>query len=159
MLNEISVALSAASKQIKQVIGGIAGRLRSLVGTIDRLDRLESGTGEWLASFAESELENAAHEMTLRTFRTGSDTVNFTILKALTADQSVTIPDLLKETGLQRLVLTERLNDLVQVGLATRLIDTDYAQVTDAGLNFVQLIESISKTVVQEYLEAVKKLD
>ena len=157
MLNEISVVLSATANQIKQIVGGIAGRLRSLVSVIDRLDRLESGTGDWLSGFNENELENAAHEMTLRTLRTGSDTINFTILKALAADQSVTIPDLIQATSLQRLALTERLNDLVQVGLATRLIDTNHAQITDAGVNFVQMIEGISQAVLQEYLHYAQK--
>lgn len=157
MLKEISVVLSTTAKQIKQIVGGIVGRLRVLAGSIDRLDRLESGTGEWLFGFNENELENAAHEMTLRTLRTGSDTINYTILKALSADQSVTIPDLVKATSLQRLVLTERLNDLVQVGFATRLIDTGYAQISDAGINYVQLIDGISKLVSQEYLEYTNK--
>jgi hypothetical protein len=59
----------------------------------------------------------------------------------------------MEETGLGRLVLSERLNDLVQVGLATRLIDTDHAQITAAGAGIVRLVEALIADVAKQYLE------
>ncbi len=136
---------------IVQVAGGLTGRLRSLVIALDRLDRLESGSGEWLSGFAEAELAEAATALTLRALQTSADPANFVILTAL-ADDSQAIDHLIETTGIGRLVLSERLNDLVQVGLATRLIDTDHAQITAAGASMVKLIDQIVAGVSEQYL-------
>ena len=138
-------------RTLGNIAAGVAGRLRSLVVVLDRLDRLESGSGEWLADFAERELPEAATAMTLRALRTASDPANYAILKALGAGESSKIGDLMAATGYGRLPLTERLNDLVQVGLASRLIDTDHAQITAAGAAMVDLIEQLVKQVMAEY--------
>ena len=142
---------SPPDRTLGNIAAGVAGRLRSLVVVLDRLDRLESGSGEWLAGFAEGELPEAATAMTLRALRTASDPANYAILKALGAGESSKIGDLMAATGYGRLPLTERLNDLVQVGLASRLIDTDHAQITAAGAAMVDLIEQLVKQVMAEY--------
>ncbi len=137
---------------VAQVAGGLTGRLRSLVIALDRLDRLESGSGEWLSGFAEAELAEAATALTLRAFQTSADPANFVILTALAADDSQAIGHLIESTGIGRLVLSEHLNDLVQVGLATRLIDTDHAQITAAGASLVHLVNQIVTEVTGQYL-------
>lgn len=137
---------------VTPVAGGLTGRLRSLVIALDRLDRLESGSGEWLSGFAEVELAEAATALTLRAFQTSTDPENFVILTALAADDSQAIGQLIETTGIGRLVLSERLNDLVQVGLATRLIDTDHAQITAAGASLVHLVRQIATEVTGQYL-------
>lgn len=131
---------------------GLAGRLRSLAIVLDRLDRLESGSGVWLTDFKETELSEAAQMMTLRAFKTVSDPANYTILRALASGESHKVGDLITMTGNGRLPLSEHLNDLVQVGLASRLIDTDHAQITAAGAAFVELIDEIAGKTVTEYL-------
>lgn len=136
---------------VAQVAGGLAGRMRSLAIALDRLDRLESGSGEWLSGFAEAELAEAAKALTLRALRTSADSANYAILAAL-ADDSRAIDQLIETTGIGRLVLTERLNDLVQVGLATRMIDTDHAQITAAGASLVRLVDQIIAEVTEQYL-------
>ncbi len=141
------------------IAAGLAGRLRLLALVLDRLDRLESGSGEWLAGFAERELPEAAAAMTLRALRTSADPVNFAILKGLAASESQKIVDLITLVGIGRLPLTERLNDLAQVGLASRLIDTDHAQITAAGGALIQLIENLTGLVVEQYLQKEEKLD
>ena len=47
--------------------------------------------------------------------------------------------------------MSERLNDLIQVGLATREIDTDQAQITASGADMVRLIDDLSRQVVKDY--------
>lgn len=142
---------------LANVAAGLAGRLRSLVVALDRLDRLESGSGAWRARFEEAELPEAATELTLRALRTGADPANFRILRALAADDSHALGRLIETTGLGRLVLSERLNDLVQVGLATRLIDTDHAQITPAGASLLRLVEALVDAAVQQYASADRR--
>jgi DNA-binding HxlR family transcriptional regulator len=142
---------------IAHIAGGLVGRLRSLVVALDRLDRLESGSGEWLSGFAGAELPEAATALTLRALHASADPANFTILTALTADDSQAIDRLIETTGVGRLVLSERLNDLVQVGLATRMIDTDHAQITAAGASLVHLVDQIITEVTEQYLATSTK--
>lgn len=136
---------------ISDIAGGVAARLRSLAVALDRLDRLESGTGTWLSGFDAVELPDAATELTLRALRTGADPINFAILKTLAVEDSQPLAHLIEKVGLRRLTLSERLNDLVQVGLATRLIDTDHAQITPAGAGAVRLVEGLIAEVVEQY--------
>jgi hypothetical protein len=137
---------------IVQIAGGLTGRLRSLVIALDRLDRLESGSGVWRSGFAETELTEAAVALTLRALQTGANPANFAVLKALAVENSQAIDHLIETTGIGRLVISERLNDLVQVGFATRLIDTDHAQITAAGASIVKLIDQIVAKVSEQYL-------
>jgi DNA-binding HxlR family transcriptional regulator len=137
---------------INQIAGGLSGRLRSLVMTQDRLDRLESGSGQWRSSYVAGELDESAAFLTLRVLHTVSDPMNFTILRLLAAAASQPIPALMAEAGVGRLVLAERLNDLVQVGLVTRLIDTDQAQITAAGASMVHLVNQIMNELKKMYL-------
>lgn len=136
---------------ISGIAGGLAGRLRSLVAVLDRLDRLESGTGTWLSTLEDDELPEAATELTLRTLRTVADPNNFALLRALSTRDSCSIGQLMEITGFGRLALSEQLNDLVQVGLATRLIDTDHAQITAAGASMIRLVEELGAEAARLY--------
>jgi len=147
---------ATAKRLITNVAGGLAGRLRLLVRALDRLDRLESGSGEWKAGFAETELSEAATGLTLRLLSTVADSTNFAILNILTTDGSFSMKKLMERSGVGRLVLSERLNDLVQVGLVSRLIDTDQAQITGAGANMVRMVKLITSVVEEEYGMAIK---
>jgi hypothetical protein len=134
----------------------LALRLRDIARMLDRLDRLESGTGEWLLSQGEGALAEAAREMTLRAFRVASDPANYVILAFLSARATAPIAELEKASGLGRLALSERVNDLVQVGLAGRNIDTDQVQGTAAGAALVGLIESVSRATAKQLAEALR---
>ncbi len=141
-LNDLSLAL--------------AFRLRDIARMLDRLDRLESGTGEWLASQQNGELRAAAMEMTLRALRAAADPTNFALLAFLSAHTSAPVAELEKASGLGRLALIERVNDLVQVGLAGRNIDTDQVQGTAAGAALVGLINSLSEATAKKLAEALQ---
>ena len=145
---QANVTLSESRNPIAE---GIAGRLRSLVLALDRLDRLESGSGEWLADFNENELPEAAAELTLRALQIASDPTNYHLLITLEKHTTLSIPDLIAATSLTRLPLSERLKDLVQVGLAARLIDTDHAQITAAGVGVVGFIRKLIEEVTRCY--------
>ncbi len=136
---------------LTQIAAGLASRLRSLALVIDRLDRLESGSGAWLSRFNDEELAESASAMTLRALNMVSDSANFAILQALSASESQRMGDMIELTGYGRLQLSERLNDLVQVGLAMRLIDTDHAQITPAGASMLHLVTQIMDETVTQY--------
>ena len=133
----------------------LALRLRDLARLLDRLDRLESGTGEWLTTHTEADMKDAALDMTLRALRVASDPTNFSILEFLAARSTATVAALEQASGLGRLALAERVNDLVQVGLAGRNIDTDQVQGTEAGAAVVGLIEGIGEATAKKLREAL----
>jgi len=134
----------------------LAMRLRDIARLLDRLDRLESGTGEWLTSQGEGALREAATDMTLRALRAAADPTNFAILAFLSANTSAPIAELETATGFGRLALAERVNDLVQVGLAGRNIDTDHVQGTAAGAALVGLIHNIGEATAKRLAEVLQ---
>ena len=83
----------------------LAMRLRDMARMLDRLDRLESGTGEWLAAQGDGALQEAATDMTLRALRAATDPTNFAILAFLSAHTSAPIAELEKAIGLGQLAL------------------------------------------------------
>ena len=131
-------------------------RLRDIARMLDRLDRLESGTGEWLASQQNGDLQTAATDMTLRALRAAADPTNFALLTFLATHTTAPMVELEKATGLGRLSLTERVNDLMQVGLAGRNIDTDQVQATAAGAALVGLINSVSEATAKKLAETLQ---
>ncbi len=134
----------------------LAMRLRDIARMLDRLDRLESGTGEWLASQQNGDLQTAATDMTLRALRAAADPTNFALLTFLATHTTAPMVELEKATGLGRLSLTERVNDLMQVGLAGRNIDTDQVQATAAGAALVGLINSVSEATAKKLAETLQ---
>ena len=143
---------------LSDLSSALALRLRDLARLLDRLDRLESGTGEWLTTHTQADMQDAALDMTLRALRLAADPTNFSILTYLASRSTATMADLEKASGLGRLSLNERLNDLIQVGLAGRNIDTDQAQLTGGGAALVELIESISEATAKKLAEGLKPI-
>ena len=133
----------------------LAMRLRDITRMMDRLDRLESGTGEWAASLKNGELKSASTEMTLRALRVASDPTNFALLTFLSTHESASTASLEKSVGVGRLALIERVNDLVQVGLAARNIDTDQIQTTAAGAAVVGLFNSIADATAKKLADSI----
>ncbi len=101
-------------------------------------------------------LKEAATEMTLRALRTAADPKNFGILAFLSAHTSAPMAELEAAAGLGRLALAERVNDLVQVGLAGRNIDTDHVQATEAGAALAGLMQSISTETAKKLREQLQ---
>ncbi len=123
---------------------------------LDRLDRLESGTGGWLTAQDDRALREAAVDMTLRALRAAADPTNFVILSFLSTRATAPLAELESASGLGRLALNERVSDLVQVGLASRNIDTDQAQITAGGAALVELIQSIGEATAKRLAEALQ---
>lgn len=127
------------------ILGESAADMMSLyMSVIDREDRLESGTGEWLASFIgePAERKAAGRESVLRALRMASDATNFDILKSLSNGVGTPIEDLVGASGLSRLALAERIGDLVSAGLAAKLPEANQVVGVPAGAAIVKLVEA-----------------
>ncbi len=120
----------------------VAGILRHLVAVLDREDRLESGTGDWLEALradTDAHLE-AVLDGLLRAFRLAADTANFRILEALADAETVSRAVLAHRIGLPELSVSERVGDLVSAGLAVKISEANQIAGTPAGVALVEWI-------------------
>ncbi|NND01273.1 MAG: hypothetical protein HKN91_00665 [Acidimicrobiia bacterium] len=132
---------------------GIVARLRTLLLVLDRQDRLETGeafTG-WLEAEANSRrISDHAREMLLRAMRVASDPVNYAVLAGLDLMEPVAILELMESTGLSRVAVSERVNDMVQTGLAIREMVNDEVRGTDLTRGICSFIESAADAAGDE---------
>lgn len=133
----------------------LASRLRDIARLLDRLDRLEAGTGDWLETQSEADRDAASLEMVLRAFRSAADPANFNILRHLVEQTSIPMSRLQGMVSMDRFSLNERLSDLIQVGLAVREIDTDHAQITDAGSAMARLLLDVQHQTSKRLAEVL----
>lgn len=131
-----------------EIVGGLTDRLRNLVLTLDRQDRLESARVfvGWLGRRREEgALPEDAREVFLRALRAASDPLNFRILEQLDLLAPVELSRLMGSLGLERVALSERVNDLLQAGLAVRELVNDQVHGTALGQGLVTLVHEISR--------------
>ncbi len=121
---------------------GAAQTLSYLIAVLDREDRLESGTGEWLTAFRSDDAarREAVREGVLRALGMAADPTNFRILEALSASGSVGTASLTEIVGLGALPLGHRVGDLVSAGLAAKQPETNQVAATAAGNALVDLV-------------------
>jgi len=122
----------------------VAGILRHLVAVLDREDRLESGTGEWLAELraGTDDQRLAVREGVLRALRLAADGTNYRILETLARAESVTRAVLADRLGLPELSVSERVGDLVSAGLAVKISEANQIAGTPAGLALVEWVRT-----------------
>jgi hypothetical protein len=125
---------------------GLVDRVRSLLLGLDRRDRLETA-GElagWLQRQTREQLDDIAREMLLRALRCAGDPVNYRILEGLHLGIALQEAGLMSDTDLDRVALSERLNDLSQVGLLSRDMVGDQVCATSLGNGVRALIERVA---------------
>ena len=128
------------------ILAGLIERVRSLLLGLDRRDRLENA-GEfvgWLQRQTREQLDDIARGMLLRVLRCAGDPVNYRILERLDVLNAVNAADLMPETGLDRVALSERLNDLAQVGLISRDMVDGQVRGTSLAVGVRALVEGIA---------------
>ena len=124
---------------------GVASRLGELEAALQRYASFafEPG-GDAPPGPPEGEDAGAsARELVLRALRTVSDPLNYRILERLAAGDA-SLEELAGLAGLPRLAAWERVNDLVQVGLAARSLRGDGAGATAAGRVLYEWVEEVS---------------
>ena len=121
---------------------GAAQTLQHLIAVLDREDRLEVGTGEWLAAFRTDRTasEAALRDAVLRALGMAADPTNFAILETLAASGSLASGELARTVGIGELPLGNRVGDLVSAGLATKQPETGGVASTAAGNAVVELV-------------------
>ena len=128
------------------ILAGLVERVRGLLLTLDRRDRLETASDSvgWLQRQTREQLDSIAQGMLLRVLRAAGDSVNYGILERLDGLNPVNATDLMSETGLDRVALSERLNDLAQVGLISRDIIDDQVCGTSLAVGIRTLVERVA---------------
>ncbi len=128
----------------ESLAAGLAERLRTLLLTLDRQDRLETAAAfvGWLAGEREAgRLPDDARELLLRALKVAGDPVNYRLLAALDPIEPVELPALMEGAGLGRVAASERVHDMAQVGLAVRELVNDEVRGTALGAGLVALVE------------------
>ncbi len=121
----------------------VAGMLRHLMRVLDREDRLESGTGDWLEGLRAGGGAGAAavRQGVLRAVRIASDSTNFVILTELTHAESLTRTALADRLGIPELSVSERVGDLVSAGLAVKVSEANQIVATAAGRALTEWVQ------------------
>ena len=128
------------------ILVGLVERVRSLLLCLDRRDRLETA-GEfvgWLQRQTREELDGIARDMLLRALRCAGDQVNYQILERLDGLNPVDDADLMAKTGLDRVAVSERLNDLAQVGLISQDVVDGQVRATSLAVGVRALVEDLA---------------
>lgn len=135
------------------MVQGLADRARNLLRALDRQDRLETaGTFVgWLErQVADGELGRSTQELLLRALSAAGDPINFRLLSLLDPLEGVEVPALMAQTGLDRVAVSERINDLVQVGLAGRDMVSDQIRGTSLGGGIVVWVGEIAERTAEQ---------
>ncbi len=126
-------------KYYREAAEGLWQRFKEMVMLRKRLENYvfmpetnpEEKVNGWLDHLLdEGQVKLLATELTLRAFRVAVEAINYKILVRLQNERSVSISMLAELTGLPDLLVGERVNDLVQVGLALRSIENDQVNAT-----------------------------
>ena len=164
-LSEFSVAMAEVLYQ----------RFRLLAMVIDRTDRFvgmaaasgvveglsdEQSSSRWLHTLADNhdEVRVIAGDLVLRAFRVALEPTNFTILQKLREQPAVPLADLMQATQLNRLSLCERVNDLIQAGLAVKDVQTGQVQRTTATEVLVDFVQQIQDNLYNYILQRLPEL-
>ncbi|MFQ5707742.1 MAG: winged helix-turn-helix domain-containing protein [bacterium] len=144
-------------------------RFRAIALVLDQADRFvgmspageaAQGEGRWLQSVVEKpeELRQVAEDLVLRAFALALQPANFSILQQLQNQASVSLAELVQACGLSRLSVSERVNDLIQVGLATKDVQTGQVQATKAAERVVALLQQTRESLLKLLLDKLPEL-
>lgn len=105
----------------------------------------------------EGEREQAAREFTLRAIRRGADPINHWIVRTAYTESSVTLEELEGELGITRATLSERVNDLVQVGLLERSVEGDAVQPTVLTAGFLGVVDDVTDRFAEKIADGLDR--
>lgn len=138
---------------IEQLAGGGWARLRNLLGALDRVDRLETSSdfAGWLNGLAEDEsgLERVIRDFNLRAFRLVGDPVNSRILTRLIETGPASTNDLISSTGIQRVEVVERINELGRAGLTVQALEEDKVEATAFARGYLVLLQEVTTQMMR----------
>jgi predicted transcriptional regulator len=132
------------------VAKGLAARLADVEATMDRHASFAFRPDEPSShAFDDGDASVIARDLVRRALAAVADPVNGALLDQL-AHGDATLAELAEAVGLPRPAVWERVNDLVQVGVARHALDGDRAGLTGAGGALVELVdELVARTAEQ----------
>lgn len=138
----------SAEAQAELLAEGLSGRLRDLLIALKRWETFvqEATPGGGQVGIAVPAIEEAgqvATGMILRALQVGAEVVNHRILSSLHEDQPLGVPELMELTGLPRILLIERVNDLARVGLTAYAPDSGEVRLARGGAGLLGLLGEI----------------
>ena len=141
--------MTGAGRTSSALADGLAARLGELEAALERYSSFvfEPGGHAPLRS-EESGAHVTARELVHRALRTVSDPLSYRLLEALVAGDA-SLDELATLIGVPRLAAWERVNDLVQAGLAARSLRGDGAGATAAGRELYEWVEELALAVVE----------
>jgi len=95
-------------------------------------------------------------KIALKVTRTGTDKINFQILEMI-ENGSGNINDMIKETGLTKVPINIRINQLEKFGLVNRWRGTGKVVLTELGKDFMKLIYGYQEVVRSNVIDILKK--
>jgi hypothetical protein len=164
-LSEFHTAIAEDLYQRFRLLAMVIERTDSFVAMTPRGKPLESQVDEqvpsrWLNALANNndEVKAIAGDLVLRAFRVALEPTNFAILLKLREQPAVSLPDLMQVTQLNRLSLSERVNDLIQVGLAMKDVQTGQVQGTKAAEAIVGFLQHTQESLCNLILQKLPEL-
>lgn len=117
-------------------------------------------SASWLNALASNESERAevATEMILAALRVGAETLNYRMLVRLHGAGSAPVEELMTLTGLGRLAVLERVNQLTQVGLVKRELQSDTVHSTRLTAGLVGFIEQVKGRLMEKIAVRLPRL-
>lgn len=135
---------------------GLAARIRDAVEAADRLASFAFEPGrdapEPLPQLADGDELEVARDFVLRALRGACDGTNHRILLAaavVSPEEGVPLTTLAGELGLPRMAVSERVHDLIQLGLVARDLQLDTVRISPAGAGVVELLSGLEAEVAE----------
>ncbi|MDZ7404356.1 MAG: ArsR family transcriptional regulator [candidate division KSB1 bacterium] len=161
-MSEISTAIAEELWQRFRLLAMIIDKTDSFVGMAPSGELPEGHAGaqaplRWLQTLANSpeEVKAIAGDLVLRALRAALEPTNLAILMKLREQPVVSFGDLMQATQVNRLSLSERINDLIQAGLAVKEVQTGQVQGTKAAeaiVDFIQRVQAkLSDLIAQRF--------
>jgi hypothetical protein len=164
-LSEFPTIIAEDLWQRFRLLAMVIDRTDSFVGMPPVGESLRSQAGEqvplrWLNALANNhgEIKAIASDLVLRFFRVALEPTNFTILLKLSEQPVVSLPELLQATQVNRLSLSERVNDLIQAGLAVKDVQTGQVQGTKAAEAMVGFVQQTQENLCELILQKLPEL-
>lgn len=133
------------------VAKGLAARIADLEATLERYASFAFRPDDASPppSPSDGDASAVARELVRRTFAALADPVNDRLLRRL-AEGDAGLAELSGLVALPRLVVWERVNDLVQVGVARHALESDRAGLTGAGAALVELVDDLTAAIAEQ---------
>ncbi|HYM62941.1 MAG TPA: hypothetical protein VEZ11_18790 [Thermoanaerobaculia bacterium] len=138
-------------KNLDLLAEGLWARLRDILLAQSRWDGFvrDPEGGQLQAVPPPDDRERVASEMVLRALHVAVDPVNNAILHLLAGEERVAIASLMEQTGLSRIGVIERVNDLSQVGLASYEVEAREARATAGASGLLGLFDDVSERLTR----------